>query len=168
MKKLILMIGLVIAAMGPGLAQGGELMTPNGLPTPLGPYWKKLAPEECAAVWEAFKGEAKGAALSGLPEPKRVNCLYFNKGSKNMALNWEMGNRTLSQVFLEGWEGQRRTFEIIRDTTGRAKGIVTFQPTPRSFVALVLGFEPLMYLPRFEVVYALEREDDVVLVEPGR
>lgn len=167
MRKGIL-IGLVIAAMGTGLglAQEGELMTARGLPTPLGPYWKKLEPDKCTAAWAAFKEETKGVYLKGLGEPREVNCLYFEKGQKNRMFNWEMGTKTLDQVFSEGWEKRKGTFETIRRTTGRAKGIVTFQPTPRSFVALVLGFEEFSYSPKFEALYALERESDVVLVEP--
>jgi len=157
-----------LLAMGLGLAQFGEVMTPSGLPTPIGPYWKKLAPEECQAAWKAFKEEAKGASLTGLEGFKEVRCLYFEKGSKNAPLGWEMGNKTLSQVFLEGWEKHKDTFRMLADATGRAKGIVTFQPTARSFVALVLGFKALEFLPRFDVVYALERENDVVLIEPFR
>lgn len=167
MRKGIL-IGLMIAAMGMGLGLAqGELMTPRGLPTPLGPYWKKLEPDKCKEAWAAFKEEVKGAYLKGLGEPREVNCLYFERGQKNAMLGWEMGTKTLDQVFTEGWEKRKGTFDTIRSTTGRAKGIVTFQPTPRSFVALVLGFESYNYLPRVEVLCALERENDVVLVEPG-
>ena len=157
-----------LLAMGLGLAQFGELRTPSGLPLPPGPYWKKLAPEECQAALEAFKEEAKGASLTGLEGFKGVQCLYFDRRSKNPLSGWEMGNKTLTQVFMEGWEKQKDSFRMLADATGRAKGVVTFQPTARSFVALVLGFKALEFLPRFDVLYALERESDVVLIEPGR
>jgi len=46
------------------------------------------------------------------------------------SFNWEMGTKSLDQVFTDGWEKRRGTFDTIRSTTGRANGIVTFQPTP--------------------------------------
>lgn len=76
-----------------------------------------------------------------------------------------MGTKTLAQVFTEGWERQMGTFQMLQ-RDGRAQSMVSFQPTPRSFVALVLGVDALRYQWAVEVVGALERENDVVLVEP--
>jgi hypothetical protein len=41
---------VLVVVMGFALAQG-EVMTPGGLPTPLGPLWRPLPAEECNAVW---------------------------------------------------------------------------------------------------------------------
>lgn len=163
MRKGIL-IGVLFVVMGLGLAQG-EVMTPRGLPTPLGPLWRKLEADKCKEVWEAFKEEVKGAALKGLGNPRDVQCLYFDKRQRNAMLGWEMGTKTLAQVFTEGWERQTGTFQMLQ-RDGRAQSMVSFQPTPRSFVALVLGVNALRYQWAVEVVGALERENDVVLVEP--
>jgi hypothetical protein len=160
-----ILVGLVVAVMGLGLAQG-EVVTPQGLPTPFGPIWRKLAEEECRVVWAALKEEVKDIALKGLPEPRAVNCLYFDK-QKN-SLGWEMGNKTLDQVFSEGWERHKRSFEMLRQDSSRPRAVggFTFQPTPRSFVAVFFGFSPLLFRPIYDMIYALERENDVVLVEP--
>lgn len=162
-------IALVVMAVGLGMAQG-EIMTPGGLPTPLGPIWRKLAADECNSVWAALKEEVKGVSLKGLPEPRTVNCLFFDKRQKNPVLGWEKGDKTLDQVFTEGWEKRKGTFETLRQDTSRprAVGRFTFQPTPRSFVAVFFGFSPLTFSPIYDLVYALERENDVVLVEPTR
>ncbi|MCL6531407.1 MULTISPECIES: hypothetical protein [Meiothermus] len=158
---------VLVVVMGFALAQG-EVMTPGGLPTPLGPLWRPLPAEECNAVWTALKEEVKAVTLRGLPEPKTVNCLFFNKAQRNNALGWEMGNKTLDQVFTEGWERQRGVFEMLRNNSNqpRAVGRFSFQPTPKSFVSVFFGFSPLFFRPIYDLIYALERENDVVLVEP--
>lgn len=167
MRKYV--VALVVMAVGLGMAQG-ELMTPRGLPTPLGPIWRKPGADECKSVWATLKEEVKNVYLKGLPEPEKVECLYFDKRQKNPALGWEMGSKTLDQVFSEGWEKRKGTFEMLRQDSYRPRGVgrFTLQPTPRSFVAVFFGFSPLTFSPIYDLVYALERENDVVLVEPTR
>ncbi|MCL6569004.1 MAG: hypothetical protein K6T35_09015, partial [Meiothermus silvanus] len=116
-------------------------------------------------VWEAVKKEI---SLTGFPEPrKELNCLYFDKRSKNVALGWEMGDRTLSQVFTEGWQRQKGTFDLLRRNSynNRALSIVTMQSS-KVFVAILTGMNAYTMSMNVEGIVALERENDVVLVEP--
>jgi hypothetical protein len=155
MKMLLFVMVLV---MGAGLAQGGrgEAMTPGGLPVPIfgGAPWQMMPDAECRPVWEATRERFR---LVGFADRRAVACLVVSKD--------RLRGRTMAEFLEEGWRNAQPLFQTAHSLRRALINVGMQFENVRIYV--FGGVHELGGLrPRIEHLIFVEREADIVLIEP--